>query len=70
MTSSYAPWWISAVWVSLTLLTALIVDASSIRNWMLMTTVGFVPCIVLLSLWNDGPPPTVAEVLYATELRR
>lgn len=70
MASSYVPWWISAVWMSLTLLTALIVDASSARTWMLMTTVGIVPCVVLLRLWNDGPPPTVAEVLHATELRR
>lgn len=68
--SAYIPWWISAVWMSLTLLTALVADASSARTWMLMTTIGIVPCVVLLRLWNDGPPPTVAEVLHATELRR
>ncbi|MBI2828481.1 MAG: hypothetical protein HYX77_04320 [Acidobacteria bacterium] len=68
--ASYIPWWISAVWISLTLLTALGVDASSVRSWMLVTTIGIVPVGVLLKLWNDGPPATVAEVLHATELRR
>lgn len=70
MASSYVPWWISAVWASLSLLIALVVDASSLRLWMLAITVGIVPSFVLLKLWNDGPPPTVAELLRATELRR
>ena len=63
-------WWISAVWVSLSLLLALVADASSVRSWMLVTIVGVVPPLVLLKLWNDGPPPTIAEVLHATELKR
>ena len=70
MAASYIPWWMSAVWVPLALLTALAVDASSVRSWMLVTTIGIVPSFVLLRLWNNGPPPTVAEVLHATELRR
>jgi hypothetical protein len=36
---------------------------------MLVTIVGVVPPLVLLKLWN-GPPPTIAEVLHATELKR
>jgi hypothetical protein len=63
-------WWISAAWVSLSLLLALVADASSVRSWMLVTIVGVVPPLVLLKLWNDGPPPTIAEVLHATELKR
>lgn len=70
MAASYIPWWISAAWVSMALLTALAVDATPVRSWMLVTTIGIVPSIVLLRLWNSGPPPTVAEVLHATELRR
>jgi len=70
MASSNAPWWISAVGVSLTFLTAVAVDASSVRSWMLMTTIAVVPAVVLLRLWNDGPPETVAEVLHATDVRR
>jgi hypothetical protein len=62
-------WWISAAWVSLSLLLALVADASSVRSWMLVTIVGVVPPLVLLKLWN-GPPPTIAEVLHATELKR
>jgi hypothetical protein len=68
MTSS--SWSISAAWVSLSLLLALVADASSVRSWMLVTIVGVIPPLVLLKLWNDGPPPTIAEVLHATELKR
>lgn len=70
MTSSSAPLWISAVWVSLTLLTFMALDASSLRGCVLATTVGIVPPFVLLRLWNNGPPPTAAEVIHATEVRR
>jgi len=70
MASRYIPWLISAVWISLTLLLFLVIDASSIRNWALVTTVGMVPVLVLLKLWSDGPPQTVAELLRATEDRR
>lgn len=70
MTSSAVPWCISAVWISLTLLTFLAIDPSSIRNWVLVTTMAVVPSLVLLRLWSDGPPQTVAEVLHATEGRR
>jgi hypothetical protein len=70
MASSNIPWWISAAWLSLTLLTALVADASSFRSWMLVTTIGVVPVGVLLRLWNNGPPATVAEVIHATDVRR
>jgi hypothetical protein len=70
MTSSAVPWRISAVWISLTLLTFLAIDPSSFRNWVLVTTMAVVPSLVLLRLWSDGPPQTVAEVLHATEGRR
>jgi hypothetical protein len=46
-------WWISAAWVSLSLLLALVADASSVRSWMLVTIVGVIPPLVLLKLWND-----------------
>lgn len=68
--SSFVPWCISAVWVSLTLLTFMAADASSVRSFVLMTTIGLVPSFVLLKLWSHGPPPTVAEVLHAAELDR
>jgi len=56
--------------VSLTLLVALATEASSVGSWILVTTIGIVPPAILLRLWSDGPPPTIAEVLYATEIRR
>ena len=70
MVSFSVPVWISAIWVSLTILTALLLDASSLRGWMLATMVGVIPVGVLLKLWNDGPPATIAEVIHTTEGRR
>jgi hypothetical protein len=70
MTSFNVPVWISAIWLSLTLLAALFLDATSIRAWLLATMVGVIPVGVLLKLWNDGPEPTIAEVLRTTEGRQ
>ena len=73
MTSSFVPWWISAIWISLTLLTFLVIDAGSLgslSSLVLVTIVGIVPPVVLLMLWSDGPPPTVAELLHAVEAGR
>jgi hypothetical protein len=70
MASSSVPLRISAVWITLTLLTFLALDASFPGSWILATTIAFVPPFVLLRLWSDGPPPTVAEVLHAVEVRR
>jgi hypothetical protein len=61
---------ISAVWLSLTILTAFLLGATSVQGWLLATMVGVIPVAVLLRLWNEGPPPTVAEVLHTTEGRR
>jgi len=70
MASFSVPVWISVVWLSLTLVSALFLDASSIRAWLLTTMVGVIPVGVLLKLWNNGPEPTIAEVLNSTEGRR
>jgi hypothetical protein len=43
---------------------------SSFVSWMLLAVMAVIPPVVFLSLWNDGPPPTIAEVLRATEDRR
>jgi hypothetical protein len=70
MTSFSFPLWISAVWVSFTLLMCLALDVSSLRGSVLATTVGVVPPFVLLRLWSDSHPPPVAEVIHTTEVRR
>ena len=62
--------WISAIWLSLTVLTALLLGATSAQSWLMATMLGVIPVGVLLWLWNDGPPPTIAEVLHTTEGRR
>ena len=69
MTSSSLPLWISAVWVSFTLLMCVALDVSSLRGWVLVT-IGVVLPFVLLRVWNNSHPPVVAEVVHATEVRR
>ena len=69
MASSHVPMWISGVWLTLTVLTAFVLDAS-MRGWVLAMMVGVVPAAVLLMLWKGKPGPTVAEVLHPTDGRR
>ena len=69
MASARIPWWISAVWLSMIVVAALLFDAS-LRGWLLATTIGVVPVGVLLRLWNDAPQPTIADVLHPTDGRR
>ena len=64
------PLWISLFWLSLTTVTALLLGTSSPRGWLLAAMVGVIPVGVLLRLWNNGPPPTVAEVIRTTESGR
>lgn len=70
MLSFHAPMWISAVWLSLTFAITFSLGATSLQGWMLASVVGLIPVFVLLKLWNNGPPPTIAEVLHSTEDRR
>jgi hypothetical protein len=69
MTSSSLPLWILAVWVSFTLLMCLALDVSSLRGWVLVT-IGVVLPFILLRVWSNSHPPTVAEVIHASEVRR
>jgi hypothetical protein len=46
------------------------IGSSSLVSWMALMVAAVIPPVVFLSLWNDGPPPTIAEVLRATEDRR
>ena len=70
MTPSDTRVWLSAAWLCMTLVTALVLEASSSRAWMLAAMAGITPVSVLLMLWNDGPPPAMADVLHATKRRR
>jgi hypothetical protein len=63
-------WLMAALWVAGALLTFTIVDAVSLRSWLALAVTALIPPAILLLLWTDGPPPTIAEVLHATEQRR
>jgi hypothetical protein len=73
MSFSYYPpvrWSLSALWSLTALLVFIVLDGSSIMSWMALVVAAVIPPVVFLSLWNDGPPPTIAEVLRATEERK
>jgi hypothetical protein len=57
-------------WSFLLRLIFLALGSSSVVSWMALMMSAIIPPVVLLCLWNDGPPPTIAEVLRATEDRR
>jgi hypothetical protein len=63
-------WSLCALWAALSLLVFMALDASSLRSWIALIVTGMVPPVVFIGLWNEGPPPTIAEVLRATEDRR
>ena len=69
---SYPPiqWSLSALWSSCALAIFVALGATSGTSWMILGVVSVIPPIVFLSLWNDGPSPTIAEVICATEDRR
>jgi hypothetical protein len=60
-------WSLSALWVSSALLIFMAISVFSFVSWMALMLAAVIPPVVFLSLWNDGPPPTIAEVLRATE---
>ena len=70
MASMNLPLWISLGWIALTVATALILETASVRGWLLASLVAAIPVGVLLKLWNDEPPQTIAEVIRTTEGRR
>ena len=63
----YVRWSVCGAWASLVLLMFMFVDASSARSWLYLIVASSIPPVILLRLWNDGPPLTVAEVIRATE---
>jgi hypothetical protein len=63
-------WSLSALWLSGSLLIFMTVGSGSLVSWMALVVAAVIPPVVFLSLWNDGPPPTIAEVLRATEDRK
>lgn len=70
--ASYPPlrWSLSILWSSFALTVFIVFGATSVVSWMALGVVAVIPPIVFLALWNDGPPPTIAEVIRATEDRR
>jgi hypothetical protein len=63
-------WSLSLLWVALALSAIGIFESSSVEGLLALAAAGVVPPAVLLAIWNDGPPATIAEVLHATEGRR
>lgn len=56
-------------WVALALTASWAMGASSGVSLVLLAIAAILPPAVMLALWTDGPPPTIAEVLYEVEKR-
>lgn len=63
-------WLLCALWVGLALLTFSFSEAPSPRMWLVLFAGAVIPPMILLRIWNEGPEPTVAEILRRTEDRR
>jgi len=70
--TAYPPtrWSLSVLWAAGALLIFFAIGASSLVSLMMLMVAAVIPPVVFLSLWNDGPPPTIAEIIRATEDRR
>jgi len=60
--TSRTRWLISLGWVAAVLLAFFVVDASSLRSWLYLTTAALVPPLVLNGLWRV-PEQSIAEVM-------
>jgi hypothetical protein len=63
-------WLLCALWIAILFLAFTFTDATSIRNWLYLAVGMVIPPAVMMTIWNDGPPQTVAELLRSTEERR
>lgn len=63
----YARWYLCASWILLVLLTFLAADATSAGSVLLLAVGAIVPPLIMLALWQDGPPLTIAEMLQAVD---
>jgi len=69
-TSVTMRWSVSVLWSACALLVFMTIGVSSTASWLTLAVAGLMPPLMYLALWNEGPPPTIAEVLRATEERR
>ena len=54
-------------WVALVLIAAWAMGASSGASLVLLAIAAILPPAVMIALWTNGPPPTIAEVLHEVE---
>ena len=57
-------------WVALVLVAFWATGANSAFSLMLLAVAIIGPPVVMLSLWTEGPPQTVGEILYDAEQKR
>jgi hypothetical protein len=63
----YARWYLGAAWILLVLLRVLAADVTSAGSVLLLAAGAVVPSAILVALWPDGPPLTIADVLRGVE---
>lgn len=70
MTGQHVRWSITALWVTIAVATFFPAGWSTATNWLLLAVAGAMPPVILLVLWQDAPPITIAEGLRDVEGRR
>lgn len=58
---------LAVAWVAFTFLMFWITGASSGFSFLLLAIAAVVPPLIMLALWTEGPPQTIAEVLHDAE---
>jgi hypothetical protein len=57
-------WLLVAVWIAVTLVVFLAIDASSTRSWIYLAAAALLPPIVVIRLWPAPPQQTVDDVIH------
>lgn len=57
-------------WVAFTLMLFWATGASSGLSFIVLAIAAVVPPVIMLALWSEGPPQTIAEVLHTVERKK
>ena len=55
-------WSVIGVWLALTCITFIGIDSVSLRSWLLLLVVGFIPPTMLLWAWNEDQPLPIGSL--------
>jgi hypothetical protein len=69
VTHPRAQWLFAAVWIAVSLVVFLAIDASSTRSWIYLAAFSLLPPIVVIRLWPAPPQQTIDDVIHGRGAR-